>query len=957
NESVQITQYDYHTQSSAGSYLDSKDLLASVHYPKEDTGLPDLMDASLMVEYEYNRLGELIKMTDQNGITHEYERDALGRITMDEAGGFSGTDIDDRVQEIGYVYDEFGRLGQVTSYRASSVVENQIEFEYDDLWQLTSMAQSPVGTVSAGSHTGTVEYVYEIHDAASTGDKNYSRLTDLKYPLIPTSGRTIVQPDYGTTGNLDSVISRATGIDFGNLGVDDQFIGLSMPALCSYDSAGSDNLELDRYTDPTAGTQTDGVYPGYDRFGRINRQFWMDTDTNSALPLTDYHYLYDSTSNVIARHDLRGDPDGTNPGSGSAARDEEYSYDGLHRLIQENRGQRDPTDSTATGWSYGDNSRKWGLDMLGNWSTFLTDLDGSGTFVQSESQNRTHNSANEILTVKYVGVTGNKTQTHDDAGNWVMQTLANGNEKHFIYDAWNRLVEVAQGPNGSVDTLTRYTYYGLHQRATSRADADMTSSDADERVHYYYDASWRLLERRIDDDYDGTADGVGGWGQLPLSSDPFGADENQHYIWGSHYIDELCAYLRDTDADGECDDERYLATRDRQYSVIGLVSAADGKTLKERVRYTAYGQARHSYAADITGSTAGEPDGAVDADDLNLVLAQWSNTYPTYNPDADITRDGLVNVDDLNIVLSSATALGDGAISDVGNVVGYDGYIFDEHAGKYCVRFRWYDPAYGRWATREPRAHILAAGAVTATRHNQLQVFRAYLAGSTLYLYVNSNAFGFLDPTGLADVTVPGIGILQSPIEGDRDHAHPKVDVDGEMVEPGQHWHVKDGKKYTKVFPMTGYGMTKNKKMVKLSNRELKRLENAILQSNNKFKLSEEEIKRIRCSRGGAKALALLSVLMLVAAADDASAMNQDAEELQKAVRLFFSNVEQGRYAEAHMFGVEITELLSRMTGNKVVEAKTYEMIVDILNGAYDADSECCEPTDESEADEEESGG
>lgn len=173
------------------------------------------------------------------------------------------------------------------------------------------------------------------------------------------------------------------------------------------------------------------------------------------------------------------------------ARDEEYSYDGLHRLIQENRGRRDPTDPTATGWSYGDNSRKWGLDMLGNWSTFLTDLDGSGTFVQSESQNRTHNSANEILTVKYVGVTGNKTQTHDDAGNWVMQTLANGNEKHFIYDAWNRLVEVAQGPNGSVDTLTRYTYYGLHQRATSRADADMTSSDADERVHYYYDASWR----------------------------------------------------------------------------------------------------------------------------------------------------------------------------------------------------------------------------------------------------------------------------------------------------------------------------------------------------------------------------------------------------------------------------------------------------------------------------------
>ncbi len=76
--------------------------------------------------------------------------------------------------------------------------------------------------------------------------------------------------------------------------------------------------------------------------------------------------------------------------------DELYSYDRLHRLTDMDRG--DLADSDSDGDYDTINSTQfaqgWGLDSLGNWSSFDEDSDGDGT--NDLAQSREHNQVNEI---------------------------------------------------------------------------------------------------------------------------------------------------------------------------------------------------------------------------------------------------------------------------------------------------------------------------------------------------------------------------------------------------------------------------------------------------------------------------------------------------------------------------------------------------------------------------------
>lgn len=62
------------------------------------------------------------------------------------------------------------------------------------------------------------------------------------------------------------------------------------------------------------------------------------------------------------------------------------------------------------------------------------------------------------------------------------------------------------------------------------------------------------------------------------------------------------------------------------------------------------------------------------------------------------------------------------------HVIGYCGYVFNQESGLYTVRFRHYDPVWGRWISRDP------AG---------------YMDSMSLYGYVGSNPINWLDPFGL----------------------------------------------------------------------------------------------------------------------------------------------------------------------------------------------------------------
>jgi RHS repeat-associated protein len=128
-------------------------------------------------------------------------------------------------------------------------------------------------------------------------------------------------------------------------------------------------------------------------------------------------------------------------------------------------------------------------------------------------------------------------------------------------------------------------------------------------------------------------------------------------------------------------------------------------------------------------------DGDVDVNDRNAALAaSGKSIYETgYNVHADVNRDGVVDSADTSQIVSTnyQLALPVGVLSSdkVGNIIGYCGYIYNPETQLYTVRFRHYDPQWGRWISRDP------AG---------------YVDGMSLYGYGTSSPVGMTDPFGLS---------------------------------------------------------------------------------------------------------------------------------------------------------------------------------------------------------------
>ncbi|MEX2091723.1 MAG: hypothetical protein WD971_03550 [Pirellulales bacterium] len=176
-----------------------------------------------------------------------------------------------------------------------------------------------------------------------------------------------------------------------------------------------------------------GSYYRYDRFGRVAQSKWVKGGSGAGN-LDLIYYGYDYAGNRKWREDVLA-------AANSKDYDEFYSYDGLHRLTNAQRGNL--TDSPPTGINSSTRNREqdWTLDQLGNWPTFKDrDTDTGSTW--DLNQSRTHNAANELTHIA-------SSTTHvaeDDAGNMIKipTPLSWGAHYDLKYDAWNRLVEVRE---------------------------------------------------------------------------------------------------------------------------------------------------------------------------------------------------------------------------------------------------------------------------------------------------------------------------------------------------------------------------------------------------------------------------------------------------------------------------------------------------------------------------------
>jgi RHS repeat-associated protein len=282
----------------------------------------------------------------------------------------------------------------------------------------------------------------------------------------------------------------------------------------------------------------------------------------------------------------------------------------------------DPAENLARQWS-------WGLTPTGNWETSA--IDGN-------SQTRTHNNANEILTIS-----GAITPLYDQAGNNVYGPKPADQTKamHCRYDAWNRLATIywddgdTAGTLDANDTLrATYRYDGLNRRVRKVVVGD----DANTTTQHMYhneglglrslgEAGWQIVEVR-----------------RAVNGDPAASAAYKQYAWDLRYIDAPVCRWWDADGDGQMEPaagEMQYFTNDGNFNTTALIDANSGQVV-ERYLYDPYGRPA-------------------------FLSANWSPI--------------------------SASAYD--------NDVLFCGYRHDGAIGLYHVRERYYDPVTGTWKTRD----------------------------------------------------------------------------------------------------------------------------------------------------------------------------------------------------------------------------------------------------------------
>lgn len=572
----QTTTYVYGTTLS-DSEIATSFLLRSMAYP-DSTGGSD------QVFLEYNRQKQRTSLADQNGSVHSYDYDLLGRLTQDRVTTLAAA-IDGAIRRIEAAYEVRGLISRLTSCDTATVgsgtIENEVLFSYNSFSQSIRTYQAHAGAVNTMT-TPSVQIGY------ADGSSNTIRPTSLTYP----NGR-VVTYDYGADSSLSDQISRVLSLvddDTTHL-ADYGYLGLA--AVVQQDSPEPDLrytlVSLIGSNDPDTGD----VYAGLDRFGRVKDVRWRDVSADTDLSRVQYGY--DRASNRMWRE---------NPTDPNRHYDWLYTYDGLHRLKD---GQRGTLNGTHTAISSPQFGQCWTLDETGNWGAFQQSDDGANWTLQ---QARAATSVNEISAINATVGEQWANPQYDANGNmttiprpglnrpswanlttdqWSALTVDEWSQMEVApkfeatYDAWNRLVKLTDGGDGSTVQEIQYDARGYRMVTASYANGALAESR-----HAYFTDQWRDIEERL-----GSA-----------------ATPDRQFVWGGRYIDDLI--LRDRTV-SETLDERLYALQDANWNVTGVCSAVG--VVQERYEYDPYGN-----------TTALAPDFA----NRDATAVSWSHTYACY---------------------------------------------------------------------------------------------------------------------------------------------------------------------------------------------------------------------------------------------------------------------------------------------------------------------------------------
>ncbi|MGC9083918.1 MAG: DUF6531 domain-containing protein, partial [Anaerolineae bacterium] len=412
-------------------------------------GEPPGPDVNVVTRYEYDRVGNLVKRTDPNGHATRLVYDGLNRLV-------AGTDPEGHT--ITFAYDRVGNLLRRVDARG-----------YATTWAYDALNR-PITITDALSGTTVFRYDPAGNLLAQTDPNGHTTAYayDGLYRLV-----TITDPEgYVTRYEYDPGGNRVAVVD-----ANGNRTTFTYDPLDRLEAVTNAEGETTRYVYDPVGNQTDLIEPDgvvthyeYDGVYRLaavilNHRPGLPADHQTNVA---YRYEYDPNGNLVRVHLL--------PNGASATRFLTYTYDALNRLIAES----DPLGNT---WRYG-------YDPAGN---RIREVDASGHLTVY-----TYNADDLPVRIAYDNGT-TVAFAYDENHNRTVMTDTLGVSR-WVYDPLNRIVAVTD----SLGRALGYAYDAVGNRIAITYPVTGT-------VTYAYDANHRL--RGVTDPYGHTTryerDGVG----------------------------------------------------------------------------------------------------------------------------------------------------------------------------------------------------------------------------------------------------------------------------------------------------------------------------------------------------------------------------------------------------------------------------------------------------------------
>jgi len=696
-----------------------------------ETDYPDGTTAAKTYDFRNNVVTE----TDRGGHVTLHQYDLAGRqIAVTTAYGTANATA------TSYAYDNAGRLtsetdalGHTTNYTsdaagnmiAVSGVAGNFTFAYDN-------AQNPIAMTDGNNNTTQFQYdarnrlTVTTYPDGTTKTKFYDSPSNLR--SITDQANHQVQYNYDAANQLTSVVQVAspdTNANTTSYGYDTN----GNPIALEDANTDTTTQYFDVLNELTQKTLPDGSHTEtrtYDSNGNLASVTHFNGVTTT--------YTYDVLNRPLSRatpgegsvsfaYTQTGKYLNSTYSSGSTTNTDSYTYDSMDRI------QSKVTPEGTLNYTY---------DSAGNVASI------SSSNLNGASMSYTYDDLNRLATVTDNRLAGNNvtTYTYDNASNVATVTLPNGVQSSFTYDTLNRVKGLSSQP-------ASYTY----QRGPTGNLLSGTESSG-RQVNWSYDGIYRLTNETVS-----LAPSQNN-GAVSYGLDPVG-----NRLSESSSLPGVASGSWTFNSDDQISSETYDAN--------GNVIAAGGKTFSydsqnklvsmnggvASIVYDAFGER-------VAKSVNGVVTRYLVEDDVNPTgLPQ---VFDELNGAGQVARAyayGLQRVDEEQVLNGALTPSfygydGGGNVAHLTDATGkvtdsyeydafgnsftvsgttpnnylYRGEQFDSDLGLYYLRARYYNPASGRFYSRDPK---------DGRRTNPQSLHK--------YLYANGDPVNGIDPMGRED--------------------------------------------------------------------------------------------------------------------------------------------------------------------------------------------------------------